>query len=362
MAGSDVPSEASRRREITVAGAGVIGLWQALTLARRGHRVRLVECSRNPATSSASSYAGAMLAPFCEAEAAPRIVPDHGRKGIELWHDAYPGLVRNGTLVLAAARDRSELDRFRRMTEGHIDCDASAIARLEPDLGTRFPAGLYYAEEAHMAAPEALSFLMDQVRAAGATIQLEADPRAFEERAGNKDELIIDCRGIAGADLETGLRAVRGERVIVRTQDITLNRPVRLLHPRHPIYVVPWGDGRFMVGATVIESEDDGPVSVRSMLELLGTAYALHPAFAEAEVVDAGAGLRPAFDDNVPRIDILEADRRIVVNGAYRHGFLLAPVLAQCCADYLDGAPATHDFFATANPIPRPLRRTGKVI
>ncbi|MCV4600636.1 FAD-dependent oxidoreductase, partial [Escherichia coli] len=85
----------------------------------------------------------------------------------------------------------------------------------------------------------------------------------------------------------------------------------------------------FMVGATVIESEDAGPVSVRSALELLGGAYAIHPAFAEAEILDLGAGVRPAFPDNIPRAIVTDGGRYIHVNGAFRHGFLLAPVLAR---------------------------------
>lgn len=355
-------SQTSRRRDITVAGAGVLGLWQALELARRGHRVRLVDRSKDPVATSASSYAGAMLAPYCEAEAAPAVVLEYGREGIELWRSTYPGLVNNGTLVLAASRDRSELDRFRRMTQGHEDCDAERIARLEPDLGTRFRAGLYYADEAHMAVPEALEFLLSQARAAGATIRFGAEPREFENLTSNEDRLIVDCRGIAARDLLPGLRAVRGERVIIRTGEVSLARPVRLLHPRHPIYVVPWDEGRFMVGATVIESEDEGSVSVRSMLELLGTVYALHPAFGEAEIVEAGAGVRPAFDDNVPRVAVFAEGRHILVNGAYRHGFLLAPVLARCVADLLEGASASHPLVDATNWSSRPLRRTGEVI
>ena len=124
------------------------------------------------------------------------------------------------------------------------------------------------------------------------------------------------------------LRGVRGERLVVKTKDIKLSRPVRLIHPRQPIYVVPQGDGRFVIGATVIEREDDGPMTVRSALELLGSAYALHPAFGEAAILDMGAGVRPAFPDNVPRAIVREEGRLIHVNGAYRHGFLLAPVLA----------------------------------
>ncbi len=87
-----------------------------------------------------------------------------------------------------------------------------------------------------------------------------------------------------------------------------------------------------MIGATTIETEDLG-VSVRSALELLSAAYAVHPAFAEARIVEIGAGLRPAFPDNLPRIRIEE--QRISVNGLYRHGFLLAPALAELTAAYL---------------------------
>jgi glycine oxidase len=83
----------------------------------------------------------------------------------------------------------------------------------------------------------------------------------------------------------------------------------------------------------VIESDDDGPATVRSALELLGSAYALHPAFGEAQILDLGAGVRPAFADNVPKIVV--RGRTIHVNGLYRHGFLLAPVLAELVADYL---------------------------
>jgi glycine oxidase len=147
-------------------------------------------------------------------------------------------------------------------------------------------------------------------------------------------DLTIDCRGLGAREALTNLRGVRGERLIVRSREVHLRRPVRLLHPRQPIYVVPWGDGVHMVGATVIESDDAGPITVRSALELLGMAYALHPAFGEAEIVEAGAGVRPALPDNVPRIVVRGGT--IHVNGLYRHGFLMAPALAELVAEYLE--------------------------
>ena len=94
-----------------------------------------------------------------------------------------------------------------------------------------------------------------------------------------------------------------------------------------------------MLGATSIEAEDTG-VSVRSALELLGAAYAVHPAFAEARIVEFGSGLRPAFPDNLPRITIGK-NNRIAVNGLYRHGFLIAPALAELTLTLSSAARST---------------------
>ncbi len=315
-------------RTITVVGAGILGLWQALVLAQRGHKVTLLEASREPFAEAASRWAGAMLAPYCEEEGAEPRVRDLGLEGMALWRHAFPGIVHKGTLVVAAARDRSELNRFARTTRGHAPADAEQLAALEPDLAGRFQSALFYRDEAHMAPREAMAFLLAAVRQAGVDVRLGVT--AQSTGCGT----VVDCRGLgAQAQLPT-LRGVRGERLLIKTNDIKLSRPVRLLHPRYPLYIVPWPDGVYMVGATVIESEDPSPVTVRSALELLGLAYALHPAFGEAEIIEMGAGLRPSFPDNVPKVVV--RGERLFVNGAYRHGFLLAPILAKAAADYLE--------------------------
>ncbi len=144
-------------------------------------------------------------------------------------------------------------------------------------------------------------------------------------------DIVVDCRGLAARDALPDLRGVRGEMVVVRAPDVSLQRPVRLLHPRIPLYIVPRGNGLFMIGATMIESERRGPVSVRSAVELLNAAYALHPAFGEAEIVELGADLRPAFPDNLP--DVRRSGHVLHANGLFRHGFLLAPALARRTAE-----------------------------
>jgi glycine oxidase len=315
---------------ITVVGAGILGLWQALTLARRGHAVRLVEAGFEPVAHNASSHAGAMLCPDSEAEAAPEIVRDMGRRGLALWRAVYPGLFNAGSLIVAPPRDQPEIARFARMTERHQTLDTAELAALEPDLAARFSTALYFPGEAHMATPAALAFLLDAARTAGASVEL-----GTSWRGESHDSIVVDCRGLAARAELPNLRGVRGERLLIRSGEVKLTRPVRLLHPRHPLYVVPWGDGRFLIGATMIESEDQGPVTVRSALELLGAAYVLHPGFGEAQILETGAGVRPAFPDNVPRAIVRDGGRRIFVNGAFRHGFLLAPVLAEAVADHL---------------------------
>ena len=322
---------------IAIRGAGVVGLWQALTLARRGHDVTLYERSAEPFADACSLYAGAMLAPRCEEESAEAIIRDLGKRGIALWRETYPDTIVDGTLVVALHRDRAELDRFARMTGGHQRLSASELAAIEPVLGDRFVGALYYEEEAHLAPEAALRFMLDAVLAQGVALRLG------DGEMPKGDDLVVDCRGLAAKDDLPTLRGVRGERIVVRSREVNLTRPVRLLHPRFPLYVVPWGDGLYMIGATLIESEEVGAITVRSALDLLAAAYAVDPAFAEAEIVRQGAGARPAFPDNRPRIIV--AKGYIYVNGLYRHGFLLAPALAELVASFIESGATDPEVF-----------------
>ncbi|OWU67085.1 thiamine biosynthesis protein thio [Roseovarius sp. 22II1-1F6A] len=253
-----------------------------------------------------------MLAPFCEGESAPEIIVTEGQAAIAWWKAHVPGVTQRGTLVLAAPRDASDLDRFARATQAHRWVEPGT---LEPDLAGRFARGLFFGAEAHMDPCAALNALRDTLQTRGV---------AF--RAGLPTGRIVDCRGIAAAPKLADLRAVRGEMLEVVTPEVGLTRPVRLLHPRFPCYIVPRGHGRYMIGATMVESARPGPITARAVMELLSAAYTVHPAFAEAEVIATGAGLRPSFPDNIPAIR-RDGDR-IHVNGMYRHGFLMAPVLA----------------------------------
>jgi glycine oxidase len=312
---------------VTIIGAGIAGAWQALLFARAGHDVTLHEKSDAAMTLSTSHWAGGMLAPGCESEIAEPVISRLGLRSLDLWREALPDTPFNGSLVVAHARDRNDFERFAKLTSGHRRLDAAALAALEPSLEGRFRDALFFATEGHVEPRRVLPKLHEKILAAGGTIRFDSEVEASE-----LDGLVIDCRGLAARDTQPELRGVKGEMILIETDEVQLARPVRLIHPRWPLYVIPREDNLFMLGATSIEAEDTG-VSVRSALELLGAAYAVHPAFAEARIVEFGSGLRPAFPDNLPRISI--DDERISVNGLYRHGFLIAPALAELTLSYV---------------------------
>lgn len=112
----------------------------------------------------------------------------------------------------------------------------------------------------------------------------------------------------------------------VHAPEVTLQRPTRLVHPRYPIYIAPKEDHLFVIGATEIESDDLSPASVRSALELMSAAYAVHSGFAEARIVEIATQCRPTLPDNLPAVR-QSAPRVLEINGLYRHGFMIAPAM-----------------------------------
>jgi glycine oxidase len=323
-------AETVRQEAISVIGAGIAGAWQALSFAKAGFAVTLFDRDDAAMTQATSHYAGGMLAPWCEREASEPLITRLGIRSLDLWREELPDTPFNGSLVVAHARDRADFERFARLTTDFERLDASGIAEIEPSLGGRFRDGLFFRHEGHVEPRRVLPKLHDRLKAAGGKIRFNADcaPDDLAKDSG----IVIDCRGLAARDAMPDLRGVKGEMIIVQTDEVKLSRPVRLMHPRWPLYMIPREDDHFMIGATSIESEDDR-VSVRSALELLSAAYALHPAFGEARILEFGTGLRPALPDNLPRIAIDK--QTISVNGLYRHGFLLAPALAELTVNFV---------------------------
>lgn len=308
---------------VRVLGAGVFGLACAAELSARGAAVEVWDRAAGLGFETCSYLAGGMLAPGCEAESAPAAVVAAAVGGADWWAAQGVEVIRRGSLVVAAPRDQGELPRFLRQSVGGQRVTGADFAALEPTLADKHSQGIFYPTEAHLDPRAALQTLANRVAVRWG-------------RAGQSTDLagvdwLIDARGIAARPEIAALRGVRGEMILLRCPAVTISRPVRLLHPRTPCYLVPRGAGVYMLGATMVESDARKPVTVKAALDLLSAAWAVHPGFAEAEILETAAHVRPAYPDNLPAV---HCDGRVIrVNGAYRHGFLLAHHLARQVAD-----------------------------
>lgn len=322
--------------KIDIIGSGVSGLCCAHAFVERGCEVSIIAASDALDSSCCSWWAGGMLAPGCEGESAEPLMATLAGESMAFWQSIAPDYATAGTLVVAPSRDQPLLNNFARNTEGWHRVEGEQIHHLEPDLAERFSRGLLFADEAHLDPRQTLAHLTNTLKTSGVGFE----QRHIDDGPGNDyssaADWIIDCRGLGARHHWQDLRGVKGEMLHIHSDEISLSRPVRLLHPRIPLYIVPRAKGVFMIGATMIESGERNRASVRSVLELLSAAYALHPAFGEAEILEIGVEARPAFTDNLPRLR--RRGKTLSVNGMYRHGFLAAPAMARRCVVFaLDG-------------------------
>lgn len=367
---------------IGIAGAGLLGRLLAWRLARAGHAVQVFDAAAGPepvfrsqapdaghVPTAAGFTAAGMLSPIAELDNAEPSIAALGWRSIALWRSIVAALPEprplfsvQGSLLLAHRADLGAAQRvLARMqaavatpewraaspTEGVQPLDAATLRALEPSIQGPAHAWLLPGEGfidtvATMAALYSGAVGADwywgrrvlavEAGEGGGTLRL-ADGRVLAFDA------VIDVRGV-GAQAALPVRGVRGEVITLDCPGHGLTRPVRLLHPRHRVYVVPRSARQLIVGASEIESEDRSPVSLRSAVELMAAAHSVLPALAEARIERLDVNLRPALPDNNP---LLEHGARLLrINGLFRHGWLLAPALVEQALRSTGWAPAMN--------------------
>jgi glycine oxidase len=339
-----------------VVGAGIVGRLLALHLLKNEWQVTLFDSDKAVGTANCSYVAAGMLSPLAEIETAENIIFDLGMKSMDIWASLLKILnkpvyfQRAGTLLLSHVQDLSELKRIQERLKFKFkdDCfvkvlSAQSIAELEPDLSHWQAQGLYLAQEGQIDNRMLLLALASTLLEQGVLWQEETfiqhlEPNKVISSSGEyRFELVCDCRGLGAKNAISDLRGVRGELIYLRAPEVNLSRPLRLIHPRFRLYIVPRPNNIYIIGASEIESEDFSPISVRTTLELLSAAYSVHPGFAEARVIDTWVNCRPAFPDNLPRLFYKEG--LLGINGLYRHGYLLAPILIQEAMSLIEKGP-----------------------
>jgi len=335
--------QTAAKPDFAVIGGGLVGRLVAWQHAGAGHGVALYERGDESGAQSAAWVAAAMLAPLAEATSAEPLVVELGAASLARWPDLLAALPepvffqRNGTLVVWHGADRAEAPLFERrlranapaalLDGGFLKLAGAQLTQAEPALGSRFAQGWLLPHEGQLDNRQALKALAAGLAARGVQTHWNTPVDALPDA-----RWIIDCRGLGGKPAWPALRGIRGEVARVHAPGIGLTRPVRLLHPRYPLYIAPKQDDLYVIGATEVEGEDMSPVSVRSALELLSAAFAVHPGFGEARILELNSQCRPTLPDHRPAI-VWDGARIMRVNGLYRHGFMIAPEVADsACA------------------------------
>ncbi|MDO4997140.1 MAG: FAD-dependent oxidoreductase [Neisseria sp.] len=332
--------------KIAVLGGGLIGRLLAWRLADLPVQTALFERGTANGEQSAAYIAAAMLSPLAESiEATPQVI-DLGKQSLNLWQEILPQLPRpvffqqNGSLVVWHAQDGALFQQFQQhlysatQTSGEM-WQTQHIAQAEPQLAQRFRSALFLPQEAQLDNRQVLLTLADALSQKNVLCRWQTEHEATDLQ--DHFDWVIDCRG-TGAKQQwhsadgSRLRGVRGEVARVYAPEITLNRPVRLLHPRYPLYIAPKENHVFVIGATQLESESTAPVSVRSGLELLSALYAVHPAFGEAQILELASNIRPTLHHHNPEIRFHKQKKLIEVNGLFRHGFMISPAVSAAAA------------------------------
>ena len=334
---------------IAVVGAGLIGRLIALELNSLGYAINLYDKDNKSAHASTAWAAGGMVSPLSEALKCEANMVAMGFDALERWPLILEKFGLNifyqqaGTIVLTHEQDKGDYQRFVHHLQQHYDhypqqrLDRRALTMLEPALGVKFHQGYYLPDEAQLDNRQLLDALTTAIEATNIEWHSECEVTAITEQGvqladeHNDADWVIDCRGIGAVDNNFGhqgldsVRAVRGELFHLYAPEVELSRLVRLTHPRYQIYIAPKGEHRFVLGATEIESDSMRPMTVRSSMELLSAAYSVDPGFAEAQILEQVSHCRPALFDNQPKIQ--QKGNHIAVNGLFRHGYLLAPVV-----------------------------------
>ena len=373
---------------IGIAGAGLLGRIAAWRLATSGHQVEVFDPAAGPVRvwqgiagrrtdamaavpgespqadpeapwPAAAWTAAGMLSPVAELETGDELVYALGQASLDHWATYarhLPGSIgyrREGSLLLAYAADRGAATRVVAQLiarapggRGPDPIDGVTLRQLEPEV---HGPGLAWrlADEGQVDTVRAMEVLAEAGTAAGvrwhwsSSVEVTAGalvgrpgPSGSPATPGGAFDLVIDTRGL-GARPDLPLRGVRGEIFWLHAPAVNLGRPLRLLHPRHRVYLVPREGGVILVGASEIESEDRSPPSLRSTVELLAAAHSVIPGLAEARLLRADVNLRPAMPDNLPVVR--REDRLVRLNGLFRHGWLIAPALIEReLADWLE--------------------------
>ncbi len=337
--------------KIAIAGAGIMGRVLALSLMQAGHHISLFDQDTKQGQNSCSFAAAGMLAPMMELEKSPELIYQLGLDALtQHWPHLLAQLSRpvyfqkQGSLLLAHPNDQAALTHFISILDRKIKqlsyqyLDKQSLSSFEPAL-QHFSQAYHFPIDGQINSQGLLQALEFELVKYTDWYELQEVITVSPHQIKTKDrihhfDLVFDCRGMGGREYFSELYGVRGELIYLHAPEVNLTRPIRFIHPRYPLYIVPRPHHHYLIGASEIIANDNSPISVRSTLELLTAAYYLNAGFAEARLVKSMTQIRPSLANHLPLIKY--TDGLVAINGLYRHGYLITPTLVNDILNWLN--------------------------
>jgi glycine oxidase len=371
-----------------IVGGGIMGQLMAFHLINAGWCVSLFD--KNSVDNCSQAAAG-LLTPLAELARNDSLIFQLGKEALS---HHWPALLKQlkapvyfkneGSIIISHPRDQADLKHFveiieekfdntvvaslekqsRPYSSQSLDChiapllatttygkaplhflNHTQLTALEPDL-SKFETGYYFEGEGQIDNQHLLTALKEYLISKNvmwfSNIEVtHIGPHEITTREKKYSfNWVFDCRGLAAKEPFQDLSSLRGELIWLHAPDLHLARPVRFIHPRYSLYIVPRPEQIYLIGATEIESEDFSEISVQSTLELLTAAYAVSSKFAEARILKTVTQCRPTLANRLPKIK--QTKGLIAINGLYRHGFLIAPTLALEVMSWLGSTNASY--------------------
>ena len=356
---------------VLILGAGIIGAAVAEELAIRGAEVTVLDM-RAPGRGASWASAG-LLAPYTEADHESPLLA-MGVRSLQMF-DAFVARAREssgrtieyarpGTLEVAL--DAAETAHLKSTHEWLMQSGV-ASSWLEPaqlrDFESTVSADAHGALHIHshgfVGVQSLVAALLQSARRAGAILESPVEVADVTDAKTSAGELVVSSVQSSGqrkhfADQVVVAAGSWSSRVRVKGHPALPVRPVRgqLLRfrwsntkpPALPVwtsgcYTVPWSDRTLLVGATVEEVGFDESTTAEGIRELTSAVIRALPGAANASLIDARSGLRPASADGLPFVGARSESPRITyATGHFRNGILLAPLTASMVAtSILDG-------------------------
>ncbi|MGE3320299.1 MAG: FAD-dependent oxidoreductase [Candidatus Berkiella sp.] len=335
--------------KVAIVGAGLVGKLFAWYLCQQQCEIHIFSHPRAKQNTCAIA-AGAMLSPYAEL---PLLNPywfEIAQRSLLWWPKILSTLSlpvhyqRSGTRVVVLPEHGTLLEQW-------IQSIKRQLPNFNPIIQRDKQWSCYIADEAHLN-PRQLLIALSQYLAEQ---RIQWHEQVIEEDfLFDGFDWVIECKGLGAKNTLGELRSVRGEMLLLHAPSINLSQAARFLHPLYGCYIVPQGDHHYMIGATHQESDSMAAIYVKSIMMLLTGAVLFEPRFKDAALLEAKVGLRPTTNDHLPLIQA--GSKKILVNGLYRHGFLLAPAIVadivtklckgeKCEAheDYLQSSPFVGD-------------------